>query len=100
MPRCKAPEILRSEAYLNVRCKDEGLGKRRRWAFFNSLSRTPYDVLRPQAIGAGRVPAPTSFIAFAEIATLTQIAVRARGEMKSPYLAAKAHIFLRHPDFR
>jgi hypothetical protein len=24
MPRCKAPEILRSEAYLHVRCSDEG----------------------------------------------------------------------------
>jgi len=24
MPRCKAPEILRSEAYLEVRCNDEG----------------------------------------------------------------------------
>jgi hypothetical protein len=24
MPRCKAPEILRSEAYFNVRCNDEG----------------------------------------------------------------------------
>ena len=37
MHRCKAPEILRSEAYLKVRCNDEGRGKRRRWAFFNSL---------------------------------------------------------------
>jgi len=24
MPRCKAPEIPRSEAYLDVRCNDEG----------------------------------------------------------------------------
>jgi len=24
MPRCKAPEILRSEAYWHVRCNDEG----------------------------------------------------------------------------
>jgi hypothetical protein len=24
MPRCKAPEILRSEAYLKVRCNDKG----------------------------------------------------------------------------
>jgi hypothetical protein len=24
MPGCKAPESLRSEAYLNVRCNDEG----------------------------------------------------------------------------
>ena len=24
MPRCKAPETLRSEAYLPVRCNDEG----------------------------------------------------------------------------
>ncbi len=37
MPRCKAPEILRSEAYLNVRRNDEGLGQRRRWAFFSIL---------------------------------------------------------------
>jgi hypothetical protein len=41
MVRCKAPEILRSEAYFSVRCNDEGpavrQGKRRRWAFFNSL---------------------------------------------------------------
>lgn|GEM_PF-3379391 len=39
MPGCKAPEILRSEAYLNVRRNDEGRGQRRRWAFFNSPSR-------------------------------------------------------------
>jgi hypothetical protein len=37
MPRCKAPEILRNEAYLDVRRNDEGLGKRSRWAFFSSL---------------------------------------------------------------
>ena len=41
MPRCKAPEILRSEAYLDVRRNAEGpagrQGKRRRWAFFSSL---------------------------------------------------------------
>ena len=37
MPRCKAPEILRNEAYLDVRRNDEGLGKRRRWAFFSSV---------------------------------------------------------------
>jgi hypothetical protein len=24
MPRCKAPEVLRNEAYLSVRCNDEG----------------------------------------------------------------------------
>ena len=59
MHRCKAPEILRSEAYFRVRRNDEGReiaslkssrseayfrvrrndegrGKRRRWAFFNS----------------------------------------------------------------
>jgi hypothetical protein len=34
---CKTPEILRSEAYLDVRRNDEGLGERRRWAFFSSL---------------------------------------------------------------
>ena len=37
MHRCKAPEILRSEAYFRVRRNDEGRGKRSRWAFFNSL---------------------------------------------------------------
>jgi hypothetical protein len=37
MHRCKASEILRSEAYFRVRRNDEGRGKRRRWAFFNSL---------------------------------------------------------------
>ena len=37
MPRCKAPEILRNEPYLDVRRNDEGLGKRSRWAFFSSL---------------------------------------------------------------
>jgi len=37
MPRWKAPEILRNEAYLDVRCNDEGGGKRSRWAFFSSL---------------------------------------------------------------
>jgi nitrous oxide reductase accessory protein NosL len=36
MPRCKAPEILRNEAYLDVRRNDEGRGKRSRWAFFSS----------------------------------------------------------------
>ena len=39
MPRCKAPEILRSEAYLQVRCNDEERGERSRWAFFNILLR-------------------------------------------------------------
>ena len=37
MPRCKASEILRNEAYLDVRRNDEGLGKRSRWAFFSGL---------------------------------------------------------------
>ena len=36
-PRCKAPETLRNEAYLDVRRNDEGLGKRSRWAFFSGL---------------------------------------------------------------
>jgi len=27
MSRCKAPEILRSEAYMDVRCNDEGRGE-------------------------------------------------------------------------
>ena len=35
--RCKAPEILRSEAYLSVRRNDEGRGKRRRWPFWSNL---------------------------------------------------------------
>ena len=42
MSRCKAPEILRSEAYMDVRCNDEGRGERRRWAFFSSLLGTNY----------------------------------------------------------
>jgi hypothetical protein len=37
MARCKVPEILRNEAYLDARRKEEGLGKRSRWAFFSSL---------------------------------------------------------------
>jgi hypothetical protein len=37
MSRCKAPEALRSEVYLDVRCNDEGQGKRSRWAFFSNL---------------------------------------------------------------
>jgi len=37
MPRCKALEILKSEAYLRVRRNDEGLEQRCRWAFFSSL---------------------------------------------------------------
>ena len=37
MSRCKAPEILRSEAYMDIRCNDEGRGERRNWAFFSSL---------------------------------------------------------------
>jgi hypothetical protein len=44
MPRCKAPEIPRSEAYLCVRCNDEGRGKRRRWAFFSILLKEPDEV--------------------------------------------------------
>ena len=36
-PRCKAPKILRSEAYLEVRRNDEGRGQRCRWAFFSGL---------------------------------------------------------------
>jgi hypothetical protein len=39
MARCKAPEILRSETYLEVRRNDEGWGQRRRWAFFSILLR-------------------------------------------------------------
>jgi len=38
MPRCKAPEVLRREAYLARTLTDEGRGKRRRWAFFTRLS--------------------------------------------------------------
>ena len=40
MSRCKAHEVLRSEAYLDVRCNDEGGGESAmadRWAFFSSL---------------------------------------------------------------
>ena len=41
MSRYKAPEILRSEAYLQVRRNDEGparrQGKRSRWPFFSNL---------------------------------------------------------------
>jgi hypothetical protein len=35
MARCKAPEVLRSEAYLMVLRNDEGGGERSRWAFFS-----------------------------------------------------------------
>jgi hypothetical protein len=41
----KAPEILRSEAYMDVRCNDEGRGESAmadRWAFFSSLLGTNY----------------------------------------------------------
>ena len=41
MPRCKAPEIPRSEAYMEVRRNDEGRGQRRRWAFFSNLLEAP-----------------------------------------------------------
>jgi len=41
IPFAGAPETLRSEAYLQVRCNDEGpaprQGKRCRWAFFSNL---------------------------------------------------------------
>jgi hypothetical protein len=37
MPRYKAPEILMSEAYLDVRRNDEGWGEQSRWAFFSIL---------------------------------------------------------------
>ena len=36
MPRCKAPEILRSEAYFDVRRNDEGRGERSRLAFLST----------------------------------------------------------------
>ncbi len=41
MPRCKATEVLRNEAYFGVRRNDEGRGQRRRWAFFISLLVVP-----------------------------------------------------------
>ena len=47
MPRCKAPEILRSEAYMEVRRNDEGRGQRRRWAFFSSLLVDPLEINVP-----------------------------------------------------
>jgi len=37
MPRCKAPEILRSEAYSEYASTTKDEEERRRWAFFNSL---------------------------------------------------------------
>jgi hypothetical protein len=46
MPRCKAPEILRNEAYLDVRRNDEGWGQRRRWAFLSSPTRFKIRVCR------------------------------------------------------
>jgi hypothetical protein len=40
IPFAGAPEALRSEAYMEVRCNDEGpaprQGKRRRWVFFSN----------------------------------------------------------------
>ena len=109
IPFTGAPEILCRERFQTVPygvrrnkpapCFDTGKGERDRWAFFNSLSWTPHDVLRPKAIRAGGVPPPASLIAFAEVATFAQVAVRTRREMESPHLAAKTHIFLRHPDF-
>ena len=38
MSRYKAYEVLRHEAYIAVRCNDEGRVERSRWAFFNNLS--------------------------------------------------------------
>ena len=40
--RCKTPEILRNEAYIDVRRNDEGLGQRRRWVVFISLIEGAY----------------------------------------------------------
>ena len=37
MSRCKAPEVSRNEAYIEVRRTDEERGQRRRWAFFSIL---------------------------------------------------------------
>jgi hypothetical protein len=37
MSRYEAPEILRSEVYLDVHRNDEGSGERSRWAFFSIL---------------------------------------------------------------
>jgi len=37
MTRYEAPEILRSEVYLDVHRNEEGSGERSRWAFFSIL---------------------------------------------------------------
>src|SRR3989339_1603818 len=42
MPRCKAPDVPRSEAYIWVRRNDAGQGQRRRWAFFSNLAQPPF----------------------------------------------------------
>jgi hypothetical protein len=34
MSRYKALEVVRNEAYMEVRCSDEGREERSRWAFF------------------------------------------------------------------
>jgi hypothetical protein len=36
MSRCKAPEVMRNEAYVEVRLNDERRGKRSRWISFIS----------------------------------------------------------------
>ena len=53
MSRCKALEILRSEAYSDVRRNDEGREQRRRWIFFTDLlgRKSPTDVLRQESEG-------------------------------------------------
>ncbi len=38
MPRCKAPEVARSEAYFGRTLSDEGRGQRRRWVFWAPAS--------------------------------------------------------------
>ena len=55
MSRCKAPEILRNDAYLVVRCNDEGLGQRRRRAFFSSLDRNAAHIVCQDGLGTAGI---------------------------------------------
>ncbi len=60
----------------------------------STSSRTPDDILRPKAIGAGRLPTPATLILLAQIARFAQVAIRTGWEMIGLHFAAKADVFL------
>ena len=67
MPRYKAPEVPRNEAYIQIRRNDEELGKRRRWTFFSILLE-----IVGRFIMLGQIQ-PIDFIAFRDAQSKTLV---------------------------